>query len=103
MEEKELKNDVVNIPHGSIQWVGGLSELDLFDIDDAEKVKKAFDEALYDLAKNLRDFIEVSFYQELLTNKVLVRVEMRAYYKPFSIYISKSYDLLNKHLNTSKL
>ena len=103
MKEKELKSDVVNIPIGSIRWVGGASVLDLFDIEDAEKVKKAFDEALSNLGKNLRDFIEVRFHQEALTNKVIVSVEMRAYYKPFSIYINKYDDLLNKHLNTSKL
>lgn len=103
MKEKELKSDVVNIPYGSIQWVCGLSELDMFDIEDAEKVKKAFDEALYDLSKNLLDFIEVGFWQEPLTNKVLVRVEMRAYYKPFSIYISNDGSVLKKRLNTSKL
>lgn len=85
-------------------WVAGISKIDYSDLEDKEKIEKAIDESIKDLANMLREFVTVQLFEDHSTldvfkRDVIVRTEVRI----FDTRDLKKEITFKGHLGTEKI
>ena len=85
-------------------WVTGISRIDYSDLEDKEKIEKAIDESINDLANRLREFVTVQLFEDnnkldVFNRDVIVRTEVRI----FDTRDLKKEITFKGHLGTEKI
>ena len=85
-------------------WVAGVSKIDYLDLEDKEKIEKAIDESIKDLANRLREFVTVQLFEDnnkldVFNRDVIVRTEVRI----FDTRDLKKEITFKGHLGTEKI
>ena len=85
-------------------WVTGVSRIDYSDLEDKEKIEKAIDESINDLANRLREFVTVQLFEDnnkldVFNRDVIVRTEVRI----FDTRDLKKEITFNGHLGIEKI
>ena len=67
-----------------MHWVAGVSKIDYSDLEDKEKIEKAIDESIKDLANKLREFVTVRLFEDnskldVFNRDFIVRTEVRIF------------------------